>query len=230
MASTPSAAAASAFELKGRMATLTVVRLLSSDVETVVAQLTAKLAEAPRLLRGAPMLLDLEAVDARVLDLADLAERMREVGAVPVAVRGQGVDERRAQRAGLGLLTADEETPRHDPLPKPPPPRVLDSPVRSGQQIYARGRDLIVLGAVGPGAEVLADGDIHVYGALRGRALAGVQGEGRARIFCVELEAELVSVAGHYQVSDRFAELLGRPAQVRLDDEAGLHIEAFGNS
>jgi septum site-determining protein MinC len=92
------------------------------------------------------------------------------------------------------------------------------SPVRSGQELYAENRDLTVVAAVGAGAEVIADGSIHIYGALRGRALAGAQGNDKARIFCREFHAELVAVAGHYKVLDELPrELRGKPVQVWLD-------------
>jgi len=104
---------------------------------------------------------------------------------------------------------------------------VVSTPVRSGQQIYARGGDLVVLAPVSAGAEVLADGHLHVYGALRGRALAGVQGDREARIFCQQLGAELLSIAGSYMVSERLPpEMMGRAVQVRLDGEH-LRIEAL---
>ena len=92
--------------------------------------------------------------------------------------------------------------------------------VRSGQQVYADNRDLTVLGMVGAGAEVIADGSIHVYGALRGRALAGAQGNEKARIFCREFLAELVAIAGHYKVLEEIPQdLRGKPAQVWLDGD-----------
>lgn len=92
------------------------------------------------------------------------------------------------------------------------------TPVRSGQQVYADNRDLTVVNTVGAGAEVIADGSIHIYGSLRGRALAGAQGDESARIFCREFHAELVAVAGHYKVlEDIPAELRGKPVQVWLD-------------
>ncbi len=92
------------------------------------------------------------------------------------------------------------------------------APVRSGQELYAEHRDLTVVAAVGAGAEVIADGSIHIYGALRGRALAGAQGNEKARIFCREFHAELVAVAGHYKVLDEIPrELRGKPVQVWLD-------------
>jgi len=109
----------------------------------------------------------------------------------------------------------------------PPPPSATtgigllhDKPVRSGQQVYARGRDLILTALVGNGAEVIADGSIHVYGALRGRALAGAQGDENTRIFCQEFHAELVSIAGQYRVfEDIPAELRGQPVQAWLEGD-----------
>jgi septum site-determining protein MinC len=101
------------------------------------------------------------------------------------------------------------------------------APVRSGQQVYAENRDLTVLTTVGAGAEVIADGSIHIYGALRGRALAGAQGNEKARIFCREFHAELVAVAGHYKVlEDIPKELRGKPVQIWLDNEE-LRIAAL---
>lgn len=94
------------------------------------------------------------------------------------------------------------------------------TPVRSGQQVYADNRDLTVVNTVGAGAEVIADGSIHIYGALRGRAMAGAQGDESARIFCREFHAELVAVAGHYKVlEDIPAELRGKPVQVWLEQD-----------
>jgi len=104
-------------------------------------------------------------------------------------------------------------------------PMLLRRPVRSGQQVYARDTDLIIMGSVGPGAEVIADQNVHVYGPLRGRALCGVSGSGTARIFCQSLEAELVSVAGNYRVLEEIPpDLRGKPAQIWLDKDR-LNIE-----
>ncbi len=98
---------------------------------------------------------------------------------------------------------------------------IIDTPVRSGQRVYARGSDLIVMATVNPGAEVIADGSIHVYAPLRGRALAGAAGNDQARIFSLAMEAELVSIAGVYRTFDEGwqKELAGKPAQVRLKDD-----------
>ena len=111
------------------------------------------------------------------------------------------------------------------PVPGGEPGLMQTTPVRSGQQVYADNRDLTVLATVGAGAEVIADGSIHIYGALRGRALAGAQGNEKARIFCREFHAELVAVAGHYKVLEEIPmELRGKPVQVWLDGET-LRIE-----
>jgi septum site-determining protein MinC len=97
---------------------------------------------------------------------------------------------------------------------------LVTQPVRSGSQIYARGADLVVTAAVSPGAELMADGNIHVYGVLRGRALAGASGDAEARIFCSRFEAELVSIAGHYLVSEQMPpDERGLPVQIALVDD-----------
>ncbi len=141
------------------------------------------------------------------------------------------------ERAATAVEAAEpaRETPRppsREPAPAASAPVVVnagsattigmlhDKPVRSGQQIYARGRDLILTSLVGNGAEVIADGSIHVYGALRGRALAGAQGDESARIYCQEFHAELVSIAGQYRVfEDIPAELRGKPVQAWLEGD-----------
>ncbi|MCF7984676.1 MAG: septum site-determining protein MinC [Thiohalocapsa sp.] len=102
---------------------------------------------------------------------------------------------------------------------------LIGRPVRSGQRVYAAGGDLTVIGAVSSGAELMADGNIHVYAPLRGRVMAGLKGNEGARIFCQDLQAELISIAGHYRVSENIpAELKGRRVQVFLD-HAVLRIE-----
>jgi septum site-determining protein MinC len=127
---------------------------------------------------------------------------------------------------------AVEKTPKPAPAPVPAaaagePGMMQAAPVRSGQQVYAENRDLTVLSTVGAGAEVISDGSIHIYGALRGRALAGAQGNAKARIFCREFHAELVAVAGHYKVlEDIPKELRGKAVQVWLDEDQ-LRIAAL---
>jgi len=114
------------------------------------------------------------------------------------------------------------------PEPASAPTLIVDKPLRSGQQVYARGGDLIVLAVVSFGAEVIADGSIHVYAPLRGRAVAGARGDTTARIFSTCMEPQLVSIAGTYRTTDTAlpADVAGKPAQVRLDGDK-LVVEAL---
>ena len=185
-----------------------------------------------------------------------LIDALREAGALPVALAwGSNDNEALAVRLGLPLLArfraqyereggatpapppAAAPAPAPEPAARPAPPpaaapagqpgMIQNVPVRSGQQVYADSRDLTVLGAVSPGAEVLADGSIHIYGPLRGRALAGAQGNEKARIFCRAFHAELVAVAGQYKVlEDIPRELHGKAVQVWLDGDE-LRIAAL---
>lgn len=184
-----------------------------------------------------------------------LLDGLRDAGALPVALAyGTSEIEALSRELGLPLLAKfraqyestgarAEARPEPEPAPAPAPepepapvpaaaPRpagtglIHASPIRSGQQVYAQGRDLTVCATVGAGAEVIADGSIHVYGALRGRALAGAQGDAKARIFCREFHAELVAIAGHYKVVEEIPkDLRGKPVQVWLDgDKLGLAV------
>lgn len=108
----------------------------------------------------------------------------------------------KAAEAEESAKAAAPEKPTEPPPPVVRPTKLVTTPVRGGVQIYAAGGDLIVLAPVSPGAELLADGNIHVYGPMRGRALAGVKGDTSARIFCQQLAAELVSIAGNYKVAE----------------------------
>lgn len=148
---------------------------------------------------------------------------------VPVFAKFRAAYERAATEPAPAAAAAPQRTREPAPeLPVPTPTAapqstiglLHDKPVRSGQQLYARGRDLVLTALVGNGAEVIADGSIHVYGALRGRALAGAQGDESARIFCREFHAELVSIAGHYRVfEDIPADLRGHAVQAWLEGD-----------
>ncbi|HEY8553527.1 MAG TPA: septum site-determining protein MinC [Burkholderiales bacterium] len=218
-----------AFELKGRMIALSVLHVLTADLEALAEQLDARIASAPDLFENFPVLLDFEALPEETqlaFDIARLDRLLRERGFIPVGIRGAcevlaGI----AAGVGLGTLAAGAAAaaPRQPPRESAEPRAanlLVREPVRSGQQIYAKGGDLIVLAAVSPGAEILADGNIHVYGTLRGRALAGVTGDTQARIFCRHLDAELVSIAGHYRVSEQIQDAeRAQPVQIYLRDE-----------
>lgn len=222
-----------AFELKGRMVTLTTLRLLSPDTTALAEQLAAKVVATPGLLQGLPVLLDTSAV-GEAASLDDWLRTVREQGLVPVGVLGGNSHiESAARRAGMAVFPGASAEPARERNRQSQPEipqsatRIVSQPVRSGQQIYARGGDLVVLSSVSPGAEIVADGHIHVYGTLRGRALAGVQGDESARIFCREFEAELVSVAGCYQLREQLSDdVPPGPVQIYFRDDA-LVVEAL---
>ncbi|HET7687748.1 MAG TPA: septum site-determining protein MinC [Candidatus Macondimonas sp.] len=215
-----------ACELKGAGFTFTVLRLFDADPERIARQVTRRIEQAPDFFKGAPIVLDLQAVPEGDWDLSALVERLRALDLVPVAVRGaDSVHEQQARTLALGVLAESRSTgePRPAVVETTPTTRLVTEPVRSGQQIYAKG-DLIVVGPVSHGAELLAEGNIHVYGALRGRALAGLRGERSARIFCRALEAELISVAGYYRLAEDVEPTLrGQGVQIYLEGE-NLHV------
>jgi septum site-determining protein MinC len=227
-----------AFELKGRMLTLSVLRVLTSNLRVLCEQLDAKIATAPDLFHNFPVLLDFDGLPSEAqnaFDIARLDRSLRERSLIPVGIRGANeVLTGIATGVGIGVLSAganpepSRRKPTQDADGAPPSTNLLvTDPIRSGQQVYAKGGDLIVLATVSPGAEVLADGNIHIYGSLRGRALAGVQGNLDARIFCQHLDAELVSVAGHYRIAEKIQESdRTQPVQVFLNGET-LIIEAL---
>jgi len=183
--------------------------------------------------------------EAGVLPVA-LAYGTREIEELSVAIGLPLLAKFRAQYERADAAPVEQAAPRAaakpaaapkaEPAPAPAAPSapgasapglMHPAPVRSGQQVYAENADLTVLATVGAGAEVIADGSIHIYGALRGRALAGAQGNEKARIFCREFHAELVAVAGHYKVlEDIPKELRGKAVQVWLD-QGQLRIAAL---
>ncbi|KAB0634830.1 septum formation inhibitor [Burkholderia stagnalis] len=188
--------------------------------------------------------------DGERVALADIRQmlsdvRMRPVGVVALASQGWAGEaglpllEARDRRAPSGKAAGDADAaPAADAIadqapvvaaePEPAPAvapaggqtLVIDKPLRSGQQIYAKG-DLVVLAPVSHGAEIIAEGNIHIYAPLRGRALAGVHGNHDARIFCTCLEPELISIAGIYRTTENPlpADVLGKPVQIRLEEE-----------
>lgn len=227
-------------EFKGSSFTLTVLLLSSFDVDAIVAEVRARLEQAPKFFLHAPVVLDLNPLKEQLgeFDFSMLAEQLRDMQLVPVGVcNGNPSLYESAVASGFAVLQSGPQSRgKHKEEAKPvasaaaeervsPSAKsealVIHKPVRSGQQIYARGRDLILMAPVNAGAEVIADGNIHVYAALRGRALAGVQGDTSARIFSLNFGAEMVSIAGNYRVfEDQPApDVAGKPSQVMLDGE-----------
>ena len=222
------------FALKGSLFTLSVIQLLNSSIEQFGEQLAELIQQAPKFFENAPIVLDLQflPVKAGNIDFHGLNQHLHHHGLIPVGVRGGTAKQHAAATAaGMAILSGlKAETPELQNTTKSPQQnteqaapkavnKLITKPVRSGQQIYARGGDLIISATVSEGAELIADGNIHVYGALRGRALAGVTGNEQARIFCQTLEAELVAIAGHFVVNDAIsADLKGSAAQIFLED------------
>lgn len=224
-----------AFKLKGRLYTLTVLQLLDTDCDVFAQQLSEIVAQAPKLLEFAPMVLDCSALPeyqlgTRQFDLQELCRCMREQGLLPIAIQGgNALLNTLAQSLGLAVLhgSSNQDKPlvkekRASIAPAPAPEliktKLLTSQVRSGQQVVSKGADLIVAASVSQGAELLSDGNIHVYGTLRGRALAGIAGDKQARIFCHSLDAELVSIAGIYRLKDAI-EPITVPCQIFIQDD-----------
>lgn len=225
-----------ALELKGRMLPITRVRVLEADPAAIRAQLAEMARQMPQAVKGMAVVIDSE-VDA---DLAALLAEFRAVGIQPLAVSdgpladaardlGLPVVSRDSGKSAAAARPAPEAGPVAAPAPAPAarrPARIISEPVRSGQQVYAEDCDLIVLNTVSPGAEVIADGCIHVYGKLAGRALAGAKGDESARVFCRKLDAELIAIAGIYAVAEQIkAGPVNEPALAWLEG-GHLKIEA----
>ncbi|HRD68672.1 MAG TPA: septum site-determining protein MinC [Legionella sp.] len=215
-----------AFKLKGRLYTFTVLHVLNPDKEAFAHQFSETVIQAPKLFDNTPVVFDLTSVHHLEFDLQSLSQIAREHGMVPVAIQGgSSFHETLAHCQGLAVLNAStsQDKPVIERCIEPVPneivkTKLITTPVRSGQQVVAKGTDLIISSSVSHGAELLADGNIHVYGALRGRALAGISGDVEARIYCHSLEAELVSIAGFYRLSDAIEPIDG-PCQIYLVDE-----------
>ena len=230
--------------VQGALFTVMVVRAGMLRDTAFEEELQQQVGRSPRFFLNAPVVLDLKDSEGFTTEEAflDAGEALRRhtlalVGvqnALPEqisAAAGAGLavfapnstqPSRRAAQAGTGQATAASAAimPAAITQSGRPPARLITEPVRSGTQIYARGTDLIVTAAVSAGAELVADGHIHVYAALRGRALAGASGDVEARIFCSRLEAELVSIAGRYLVSEQLPpEQRGSAVHIALVDD-----------
>lgn len=230
--------------VQGAIFTVMVVRAAMLRDPAFAEELAKQVERSPRFFLNAPVVLDLkgtgeeefakpdEFVEAkrilrgRTLSLVGVQnatpQQVEAAAAVDLASFAPSAPQPGRRRAAeLPDETPAAETPAApSPAPAVARTQVVTQPVRSGTQIYARGCDLVVIAPVSPGAELVADGNIHVYGVLRGRAIAGANGDAGARIFCSRLEAELVSIAGRYLVSEQLpAEQQGFPVQIALIDD-----------
>ena len=236
-------------ELKIGQVGIANLRIRTLDVDQLIREMRERVERAPKLFGRAAVIVDFGGL-TRLPDADTaraLIDGLRGAGVIPVALAyGTRDTEPLAEQLGLPVLAkfraqyehadaAPAPAPRAAPEPAPAPRaaartapaekprapgRIQKTPVRSGQQLYAEGCDLTVLSTVGAGAEVISDGSIHIYGTLRGRALAGAQGNAEARIFCRDFHAELVAIAGHYKVLDDIPEKLrGKAVQIWLDQD-----------
>jgi septum site-determining protein MinC len=227
--------ASASFEIRSANLPLVALLLRSADLHVLERDLAERFGDIPDFFDGDAMVIDLsrlEPLDAPV-DFGALVALLKRYRLTPVGVR----EGRRAHietAAAAGLISAPDariqlpaaksapanaEPPATASPPAAPQPALLvERPLRSGQQVYARGRDLVVLAMVNAGAEVIADGNIHIYAPLRGRAMAGARGDAGARIFSLALEPELISIAGVYRTGEEpLPETVrGKPTQVRL--------------
>ena len=218
-------------ELKGSTFTLSVLHLTDTDPQQIKELLETKVAQAPQFFNFAPLVVNVERLE-NTPDFEALKETIEREDFVLVGVSGARDEATKvaAKAAGLAVMTAGKVvtaaapepvvTTEKDGEPTITPTRVHHGNVRSGQQIYAAGGSLVIIGTVGNGAEVIADDSIHIYGSLRGRALAGARGNTQARIYCQELDPELVSIAGTYQLSDALpTEMTGQNVYIRLEQD-----------
>ncbi|MDQ7015990.1 MAG: septum site-determining protein MinC [Gammaproteobacteria bacterium] len=222
---------ATALRFKANAFTLTVLQVIDPNLSAIETALDEKLKQSPDFFQNAPVMIDLsELSDEREIDLKALTKQLYQRGLLPVGIRAaRSSQTQQAKQLHLALFQEShigkpsfaktaQETPSSSPL-------VISKPVRSGQQVYAKQADLVVLSSVSAGAELLADGSIHVYGTLRGRALAGVKGDTNAQIFCQSLQAELVSVAGNYRLIEELkSDSDNQAVQIRLDERDRLII------
>lgn len=212
------------FEIKSANLPLVALLLKSTDLAHLSDELKERYGDMPQFFDNDPLLVDLSPLKGEgEVDFGGLKELLGRYRLKAVAVKGGGQDQMRAalEAGWVQAQDAGVRVPDRPPAELPAPPLdalVVEKPLRSGQQVYAKSRDLIVLAMVNPGAEVIADGHVHVYAPLRGKAIAGARGNAAARIFSLALDAELVSIAGVYRTSETPLppELRGKPAQIHL--------------
>ncbi|CAD6881597.1 Septum site-determining protein MinC [Methylomonas albis] len=229
-----------ALEFKSTSLTVPVLLLASNDISLIDQQLNEKVVQAPEFFKNSPLLIDLQKLNAQnqPIDFAEIVTLVRQHGFMPIGVRGGNEQQNgdalamnlpqhslhgsnaplvnKAQAKTLPTPAAEEQKPANQSIEN----KLVTQPIRSGQRVYAKG-DLIVTATVSAGAEIMAEGNIHIYGSLRGRALAGVLGNINSRIFCSDLQAELISIAGIYQLSDDLGKYPAhKPVQISLDNQA----------
>ena len=214
--------------------------MLSTDnLDAIEKKLQQKISLAPEFFKNTPLVIDLQEINKQgcLIDLEKIIDIIRKMGLFPVGVRGGNILQNKkalellipVYSGNSSEISADSKKQKEVLLPPKDNVEIeadvlettlITQPVRSGQRIYAAG-DLVILAQVSAGAEIIAEGNIHVYNTLRGRALAGVQGNIEARIFCFDLQAELISIAGNYKVSEDLDESMrNKPVQIYLQGQS----------
>lgn len=224
------------YDIKSADLSLVALLLKTVNIDAISKALRQQLVETPQFFDQEPLVIDLAGLPpdeiVQGLDLPSLLAVLRQHGLIPLAIKG-APEELLAAAKGLGLVDASDarirravslasapQTVKEVPpeIQAPSGALVIDKPLRSGQQVYAKGRDLVVLAVVNAGSEVIADGHVHVYATLRGKAIAGARGNVNARIFAQVMEPELISIAGVYRTSENAlpSDVLGKAAHVCL--------------
>lgn len=232
------------FEIRSTNVPLVALKLKSTDLSRLGQDFSKRFGEMPSFFDDDGVVIDLSHFDSATgndatrgletpLDFSALGSMLREHGLRPVAVRGGNARQVAAAVAAGFFYTptllpqkTSDSTPvvqcdHQTPASLPPPPMgalVIDKPLRCGQQVYARGRDLVVMATVNAGAELISDGHIHVYAPLRGKAFAGAAGNTTARVFAMSMASQMIGIAGIYDTGDHpvHESLYGRPAQISL--------------
>ncbi|SNC58732.1 Septum site-determining protein MinC [Sodalis endosymbiont of Henestaris halophilus] len=213
-------------ELKGSNFILSVIHLYKAQPKEIQWAIEEKIKQAPGFLKNAPVVIDVSCL-IRDIPWEALSQAILATGLHVVGVSGcrDSALKKAIIHSGLPLMTEGKAVPTYNVTEMIPKTltvvktRIINTPVRSGQQIYARNSDLIVTNNVSAGAELIADGNIHIYGMMRGRALAGASGDSECQIFCTHFYPELVSIAGQYWLSDQIkADFFGKTARICLQD------------
>ena len=233
-----------ALEFKTSSFSVPVLMLATNDLSLLEQQLSEKIKQAPDFFKNSPLIVDLQGINKQgyLVNITELIDVIRKAGLFIVGFRaGNILQNKESLRLGIPVYPAQSRepsivskeqskveivspietvSPKSEEIKVTIPTTLITQPIRSGQRIYAAG-DLVIMAQVSAGAEIIAEGNIHVYSTLRGRALAGVQGNIDARIFCFDLQAELISIAGNYKVSeDLIASARNKPVQIYLQDKA----------
>jgi septum site-determining protein MinC len=232
----------SAIDIRFGQVGLVQVRIRTTDPGVILDELTGRIATAPRFFERTAVCLDLSALERSpdVAEVRGVIDAVKRAGMLSIGLTTGSLGvEALSGALQIPVLSHFRAQNNHQAVPvvqpAPQPVETSGQPallhhqtVRSGQRIYARNRDLVVTSAVGAGAEVMADGCVHIYGPLRGRAMAGAREDTTARVFCQEFHAELVSIAGVFRVFETVPpDLAGKPVQAWLDGDK-LHFSRIG--